>query len=43
MSGKNRRLVADEPVELERWPVEVQDFKEFTDRFKEYIEYTSNE
>jgi hypothetical protein len=33
-SGKNRRLVADEPVEFEKQPVEVQDFKKLTNRFR---------
>ena len=35
MSGKNRRFVADEPVEFEEKPVEVGDFKKFTDHFRE--------
>ena len=35
MSGKNRRLVADEPVEFEKSPVEVvQDFTRFTDHLR---------
>ena len=33
MSGKNRQLVADEPVEFEKWPVDVQDFRRITDHF----------
>ena len=33
MSGKNRRLVADEPVEFEKSPVEVQDFTRSIDHF----------
>ena len=33
MSGNNRRLVAYEPVEVEKQPVEVQEFERFTDRF----------
>ena len=32
--GKNRRLVADEPVVFEKWPVEVGDWRKFTDRFR---------
>ena len=35
MSRKNRRLVADEPVE-------VEDFRKFTDHLEESMEYTSN-
>ena len=31
MSGKNWRLVAHEWIELEKSPVEVGDFKRFTD------------
>ena len=34
MSGKNRWLVADGLVEFEKWSVEVQDFKKFTDHFR---------
>ena len=34
MYGKNRWLVADEPVEFERQPVEDQDFTEFTNHFR---------
>ena len=34
MSGKNQRLVADEPVQFEKEPVEGQDFKNSTDHFK---------
>ena len=33
MSGKNRQLVVDEPVEFEKWPVDVQDFRRITDHF----------
>ena len=33
MVGKKRRLVADEPVEFEVEPVEVRDFRKFTDHF----------
>ena len=31
---KNQRLVADEPVEFEKQPVEVQEFMKFSDQFK---------
>ena len=41
--GKNRRLVIDEPVELEKWPVEVQDFRKSPIILEESVEYTSNE
>ena len=42
--GKNRRLDTDEPVEFEKYLVEVhRDFRRITDRFGESIEYTSNE
>jgi hypothetical protein len=34
MLGKNRRLVANELVESETKPVEVQDFKKLTDYFR---------
>ena len=34
MIGENRRLVADEPVEFEKSPVEVQDCREITDHFR---------
>ena len=34
MSGKNRRLVADEPVEFEKKTVEVQDFRKFNDHLR---------
>ena len=34
MSGKNRRLVTDEPVEFEKEPVEVGDFRRITDQFR---------
>ena len=27
MNGENQPLVRDEPVEFEKWPVEVQGFK----------------
>ena len=30
MSGENRRLVADEPVEFETTPIQVHDFREHT-------------
>ena len=31
---ENRQLVTDEPVEFEKEPVEVQDFKRITDHFR---------
>ena len=34
MFGKHRWLVADEPVEFEKYLVEVQDFKKFTNHFR---------
>ena len=34
MSGKNRRLVADEPVEFKKYPVRVEDFMRFIDHFR---------
>ena len=34
MSVKNRWLVADEPVEFKKQPVEVQDFRRFTAHFR---------
>jgi hypothetical protein len=34
MSGKNRRLVTDEPVEFEGKSVEVGDFRRITDHFR---------
>ena len=43
MSGKNRRLVADQPVEFAKSPVEVQDFMKFTVHLEESMEYTLNE
>ena len=34
MFGENRQLVTDEPVELEKYPVEVQDCRKITDWFR---------
>ena len=34
MSGENQRLVADEPVEFKRCPVEVHDFWKLTEYLK---------
>ena len=34
MSEKNQWLVADETVEFKKQPVEVQDFRKFTDPFR---------
>ena len=41
MSGENRLFVTDGPVEFEKKPGEVQDFREITDHLEEYVEYTS--
>ena len=30
MSGENRRLVPDEPVEFKKWLIEVGDFRRIT-------------
>jgi hypothetical protein len=35
MIGENRQLVADELVEFEKSPVDVQDCRKITDRFRE--------
>ena len=44
VSGKNERLVTDEPVEFEKEPVEVGEFRRISDHFREiYREYTANE
>ena len=32
MIGENRQLVTNEPVEFEKSPVEVEDYKKITDR-----------
>ena len=34
MCEKNRRLVTDELVEFEKWPVEVGDFRRISDHFR---------
>ena len=34
MIGENWQLVTDEPVEFEKKPTEVQDFRRSTDHFK---------
>jgi hypothetical protein len=40
MKKKNRPLVTNEAVEFEKYPVEVQDFRKITDRFRRiYIEH----
>jgi hypothetical protein len=41
MIGKNRQLVADELVEFQIYPVEVQDCRKITDYLEEFIEDTS--
>jgi hypothetical protein len=38
INGENRPLLADEPVEYEKYLNEVQDFKKFADHFKETYE-----
>ena len=35
MIGKNRQLVTYEAVEFEKYPVEIQDCRKITDRFRE--------
>ena len=35
MIGENRQLVADEPLEFEKYPVEVGDFRRNTDHLEE--------
>ena len=40
MSRKNRRLVADEPVEFEKLPFEVQNLRNIPIVLEESIEYT---
>ena len=34
MIGENQQLVTDEPVEFEKWPVEVKDCRKITDHFR---------
>jgi hypothetical protein len=34
LNGKNRQLVTDEPVEFEKYPVEVGDFRRITGHFR---------
>ena len=34
MIGEDWQLVTDEPVEFEKLPAEVQDFKKLTDQFR---------
>ena len=34
MTGENRQLVTDEPVEFRKQPVEVQDYRKITDHFR---------
>ena len=38
MNGENRPLLADEPVEYEKQPNEVQDFKNFADHCRRIYE-----
>ena len=44
MSGENRQLVTDEPVEFEKRPVEVGDFRRITDHLWRNLhnKYTSS-
>ena len=42
MSGESRRLVTDELVEFEKYPVQVREFKIIIDYFRGTIEYISN-
>ena len=39
MIGENCQLVTDEPVEFEKYPVEVGDCKKKTIILEEFIEY----
>ena len=34
MNGENGRLVIDEPVEFEKQPVQIQDFRKISDPFR---------
>ena len=34
MNGENQPVVADEPVEFDKWPIGVQDFGKITRRFR---------
>ena len=34
MIGENRQLVTNEPVDFEKKPVEVEDFRKITDHFR---------
>ena len=34
MIGENRQLVTNEPIEFEKQPIEVQDCRKITDRFR---------
>jgi hypothetical protein len=39
---KNGPLITNEPVEFEKYPVEVKDFKKLLIILEESMEYTSN-
>ena len=41
LSGENCQLVTDKPVEFEKQPIEVGDFRRITDQLEESIEYMS--
>ena len=43
MSGKNRQLITNEPVEFEKYPIEVGNLGELLIILDESIEYTSNQ
>ena len=34
MIMENRELFTDEPVEFEKWPVKIEDYKKITDHFR---------
>ena len=38
MIGESRQLVTDEPVEFEKQPVAVQDFRRIIDHFRRNLE-----
>ena len=40
MNGENRPLVTEEPIEFEKYLVEVQDFRKITYHLEESVEYT---
>ena len=42
MISENQQLVTNEPVEFEKFPVEVQDCKKITDHFREIYKIYPN-